>query len=280
LDSKVSVIIGTYNRAELLKRCLESVFSQSYKNIEVIVINDASEDNTLETLHGYKKKFPDKFNWITNKKNMGIAYNSNLAFSISKGDYLALIGDDDEWVDVEKLKKQLLEFSKNKKVGLVSSWWNDVNNAKIVNEHCPIIADNPVEQIMKQNRVYCGSTVLISRSAWESVGGFDENIPKGTDSDLFRNIIVHGYSSLILQDFTTNVYTDVHNRMTPTSSVESLKIHIKSHELCLNKYSELFIIYPSSKRTRKKKLVKTYLRLLKKEMILKNVIKLVRTIFI
>ena len=214
----VSVLIGTYNRSHLLSRCLDSIFNQTHTNIEVIVVDDNSSDKTIEILENYNLKFPSKFKFITNKINKGIAYNSNLAYSMSSGDYLALVGDDDEWFDSKKIEIQLNEFNLNPKLGLVSTYWYDVKNGSIVKQHNPSVSKDPFSQILKGNGVYCGSTVLISKNAWDLVGGFDERMKRGTDSEIFRAIIKKKLETKIVATYTTNVFIDNHSRMTPVIS--------------------------------------------------------------
>ena len=242
----VSVLIGTYNRASLINRCINSILNQSYENIEIIIINDASVDNTIKVLEEYVTKYPKKIQIINNEINRGISYNCNLAYSKAKGEYLALVGDDDEWHDHEKISKQIKAFENNKKLGIVSTYWNDVKNGEIVKRHKPIVGKSPLCQILKGNGVYCGSTVLVSKQAWESVNGFDERVSKGTDSDLFRSIIVKGYTTEILEFFSTNVYIDDHSRMTPENTLSSKKDALFSHSYALYKFKTKYIRCPFS----------------------------------
>lgn len=259
---KVSVLIGTYNRCDLLQRCLDSVFNQSHKNIEVIVVNDKSADNTIEVLEKYKKMYTTKFKYINNKINKGIAYNSNLAFSLSTGEYLALIGDDDEWIDTDKIIKQIDVFETNKNVGIVGTYWQDITNGKVIKTHKPFINADPVSQILKRNGVYCGSSVLISRKAWLDVNGFDENMRRGTDSELFRSIILKGYKTTLLQEYTTNVFIDNHPRMTPANSLSSIRKSIATNLYLIKKYIFVYIKHPLAFSTRLASTAKLYLRYL------------------
>jgi len=273
--SLVSVLIGTYNRSKLLKRCINSILNQNYSNIEIIIINDCSTDNTIEILNEYVHKYPN-IKYINNNKNRGISYNSNLAYSLSSGKYIALIGDDDEWNDTKKITKQVEAFKKDKNLGIVTTYWNDVKNGKIIRQHQPKIDKNVLCQILKGNGIYCGSTALISKEAWEKVKGFDESVPRGTDSDLFRSIIAKGYQSKILNFFSTNVYIDNHPRMTPTKSISAFKKDILSNEICLEKFKLEFNHCLEAKLLRKKSLSKKYLKLFLRERnfkILNNFIK-------
>lgn len=248
---KVSVLIGTYNRANLLTRCLDSIFDQTYKNLEVIVINDASTDNTIDILENYKEKYGDNFIYINNKENKGIAFNSNLAYSHSTGEYLALIGDDDYWCDKNKLEKQLkLFYNPNENVGVVGTWWIEKNKENEI-KRTPEEPKNWKKRLLSGGGIICGSSALIAKKAWEKAGGFDERMPRGTDSDLFRNIIINGFEGRILKNYTTIV--DVGhsiNRMTPKKSSAALKRENDAIKLLLNKYSKEFKKYKRIKYKR------------------------------
>lgn len=259
----VSVLIGTYNRADLINRCIDSILNQSYKSIEIIIVDDASTDNTISVLEKYVNKYPNKIKFISNETNKGISYNSNLAYSQSKGQYLALVGDDDEWHDQEKISMQIKAFKENKKLGIVSTYWNDVKNEQIVNHHKPIINTDPLCQILKGNGVYCGSTVLVSKIAWDSVNGFDEKVIRGTDSELFRSIIMNGFKTHIIPVSSTNVFIDDHFRMTPVNSYESQIKAINANIYLLKKYFFIYLKKPSALFVRLLNTIKLICRLMK-----------------
>jgi glycosyltransferase involved in cell wall biosynthesis len=99
----VSVIIPTYNRAELLEKALLSVARQSYQNWEIIIIDDASSDETPSVVNRFG---PEKIIYLRNSVNKGIAYNRNKGISIAKGDFISFLDDDDEWLE-NKIERQL-----------------------------------------------------------------------------------------------------------------------------------------------------------------------------
>lgn len=100
----VSFVIPTHNRAELLRRCLDSIISQTYKNLEIIVVNDNSTDNTDEVLKSLKRKD----NRIVTLKNKGTGGNAarNTGIFAAKGEYIALMDDDDTCMP-NRVEKQL-----------------------------------------------------------------------------------------------------------------------------------------------------------------------------
>ena len=93
---KVSIIIPAFNVGEYLERCLNSVLNQTYKNIEVFIVNDGSIDNTEEIALKYCNKY-DNFNYIK-KENGGVSSARNMALERATGEYIAFI-DSDDWVN-------------------------------------------------------------------------------------------------------------------------------------------------------------------------------------
>lgn len=91
--NKVSVIVPIYNSEECIEKCLKSIIGQTYRNIEIILINDGSTDNSIKILKKYEKKY--SFIKVIDKKNEGVAKTRNLGIKISTGKYLMFIDNDD-----------------------------------------------------------------------------------------------------------------------------------------------------------------------------------------
>ena len=91
---KISVIISVYNTANYIKKCLDSILNQTYKNLEIILIEDGSTDNSVEILKKYEKK-DSRIVLIINEKNMGLAASRNKGLARATGDYIGFIDSDD-----------------------------------------------------------------------------------------------------------------------------------------------------------------------------------------
>ena len=94
----VSVLIPSYNHEKYVGDCLESVLAQTYSNIEVIICDDKSKDNTYEVIERYRQRLEEKFSRICiieNDNNLGIVKNCNKLISLAKGDYYKLLASDD-----------------------------------------------------------------------------------------------------------------------------------------------------------------------------------------
>lgn len=99
---KISIIVPVYNTEKYLPQCMESLLSQSYSNIEIIAVNDGSQDNSLDLLQNYAEM--DSRIRIINKKNEGLACARNYGTKAASGEYISFI-DSDDWVDESMFQK-------------------------------------------------------------------------------------------------------------------------------------------------------------------------------
>lgn len=114
----VSVVIPAYNAAETIVECLDSVRAQTYKNLEVLVVNDGSSDNTLTILEQYASAHKDLNLKIYSIENSGPASARNYAIARSQGEYVAFLDSDDRWASA-KIEKQLSCFIKYPELALL-----------------------------------------------------------------------------------------------------------------------------------------------------------------
>lgn len=245
LTPLISVIIGTFNRANLFPRAVRSVLKQTYQNFEIILVDDASTDDTFDIA---QKINDQRFTYIRHEENKGIATVSNRGFNVSSGTFIALLGDDDEWIDSKKLEKQIECFKRDKyrKLGIVSTWWEE-NIGNNITKKCPKPPKNWPERMLMGGGIVGGSTALVARSAWIAVDGFDERQKRGTDSDLFRRIVLSGYEIEIIEEITVRAYT-THGkeRMTPMQSISAIDTHIDTLKYNINKLNNYYLNYPKA----------------------------------
>ncbi|HKK53946.1 MAG TPA: glycosyltransferase family A protein [Patescibacteria group bacterium] len=102
-NPKISVIIPTYNRANFLPRAIKSVLNQTFKDFELIIVDDGSTDNTKEVINNYLKN-DDRIKYIYQQNSGGPPKPKNTGIKIAKGEYIAFLDSDDEWFK-DKLKK-------------------------------------------------------------------------------------------------------------------------------------------------------------------------------
>jgi len=163
----VSVIMPVYNAGDFLVEAIESILGQTYKNFELIIINDASTDNSLKIISSYKKRFSEKIKVINLKKNLnrGGDVCANLGFVKAKGEFIARMDADDIAVST-RLEKQVNFLLKHLKYALVGS------NAFVINKEGEITGEKIVpslhKNILKEFFVFnplIHPTVMIRKSA-------------------------------------------------------------------------------------------------------------------
>ena len=241
----VSVNITTFNRANLIPRCLDSVLKQSLKNIEIIIVDDCSNDNTSDIVSSYKIR-DSRIRYFKHDKNRGNANSRNTALKHSNGFYVAFLDDDDEWIDNFKLEKQvnLFECGDNK-IGIICS---GIERVQSYNKTIKEIVQHPSDikfKVLKGGLIH-NSTVLTKKKIISDVGGFDVNVQRGIDSEFFRRVIVkHNYKVIFMKDITCRYYENSSNRMTATNNCSDLIAHAKSQIINIKKYFKYLIFRPT-----------------------------------
>src|SRR5262245_9487013 len=132
---EVSVVIPTYNRAGFLKTAITSALAQTLQNFEIIVVDDASQDDTEKILRQFQDS---RIRLIRHKTNQGVAAARNTGVVNSKGKFIAFLDDDDQWFP-QKLEKQLRVLEKNPTVGVVytGSFAVDASSNQIIKQLIP-----------------------------------------------------------------------------------------------------------------------------------------------
>lgn len=209
-EPSVSVIILTYNNLNLTQACLDSIDKYTnYKNIEIIVVDNASTDETADFL---KKNYQHKENYkiILNTKNLGFSAGNNVGLKAATGDYLVLLNNDTRvtrgWV-----RTMVNHFRNNSKLGLLGPVTNNIGNeAKIITHY-----KNPDEMYPEVNEIVLKNVgkllplrtvaffcVMISREVFEKVGLLDEAFGLGffEDDDYCRRVQQLEYEIFCAED--------------------------------------------------------------------------------
>lgn len=185
MDELISIIIPTYNAGEFIGRALESVYNQTYKNIEVIVIDDGSEDDTDLILEDYMLN--DNFTYIKKWHSGLAAVARNEGLEAAVGSYVAFLDADDYWAP-DKLKKQI-ELFKNEEIGLVYSNGHIMDTKKLYSKLAKPHKGNVFDKLISKNFI-ATSSVIIRREVLDEIGVFSEdpNFRVGEDYDLWLRI--------------------------------------------------------------------------------------------
>lgn len=157
----VSVIMPAYNAEQYIEESVASVLNQTFKNIELIIINDCSTDNTLEFIKNFSQK-DNRVVVIDNATNLGCANSRNKALLDAKGEYIAFCDSDDVW-ESKKIKKQLNHI-KNTNADMVFTAYEmiDSNGAFIKNRS--VKQELIIEDLLKENSVIFSTTLFKAES--------------------------------------------------------------------------------------------------------------------
>ncbi len=179
----VSVVIPTFNRAPFLKKAIESVFAQGCRAIELVVVDDGSEDDTGDVVSGYKG--PVKY---IKQRNKGVGAARNLGIKNSCGEFIAFL-DSDDWWDRDKLTVQLAEMRQGPDY-LISHtqevWYKNgrlLNQKKKHRKHHGYIFDKCLAMCAVSM-----STAMVRKGLFDAVGLFDEGFPCCEDYDFWLRV--------------------------------------------------------------------------------------------
>uniref|UniRef100_B8HLM9 Glycosyl transferase family 2 n=1 Tax=Cyanothece sp. (strain PCC 7425 / ATCC 29141) TaxID=395961 RepID=B8HLM9_CYAP4 len=201
----VSVIIPAYNAEAFIAQTLTSVLNQTYQNLEVIVVDDGSHDQTGEIIQKFAQKDP-RVRWLQ-QANGGVAAARNLAIRASLGQYIAPIDADDIWFP-HKLEKQVNCLSQAEtRVGLVYAWSVDIDEwGELLGGFHAYQFEHNVHHILAyKNFLGHASAPLIRRSCLDKVGGYNcrlraQNAQGCEDLDLYLRIAEH-YDFRVVKEF-------------------------------------------------------------------------------
>jgi len=170
----VSIIVPTYNGAKYIKRAVESVRNQTYKNIEIIITDDASTDETFNIISELGKK-DSRIIILTNEANLGFVKSLNKAAGKAQGKYITRIDDDDFWCDSRKLEKQVGFLETHPDYVLVGGGMIkiDENNREIARYLFPE-KDKDIRKLILVSGSIAHGTVFFRKEAFEKVKAYDE----------------------------------------------------------------------------------------------------------
>lgn len=154
----LSVIMPVYNASKFLSQTLDSVLSQSYKDFEMIAVDDCSTDNSFDILCEYAQK-DNRVKVYKNESNRGVSYTRNFAVEKACGEYIALIDSDDMWAS-DKLEKQL-ELLEKRNADLCYTGSAFIDTESKISDfvfEVPVRVD--YKTLLKQNVISCSSVVI------------------------------------------------------------------------------------------------------------------------
>ncbi len=230
----VSVILPTYNRGYIIERAIKSVLNQTYKNLELIIVDDGSTDNTEEIVKSIEDK---RIIFLKHKKNKGASSARNTGIKNSKGEYISFIDSDDVWFPL-KLEKQINIFRKiSDEYGVVFSSFFYIRydgQKLILPGH---FSEKKLKNIMERFNIVNLSSSLIKKEYILESGLFDERFPRLQDWEFFFRL-----TKVCLFKFIKEPLLEVYVQRDGISSntyflIEGLHLFIEKYKNSLSKSS-------------------------------------------
>ena len=194
MKKAVSICIPTYKQTEYLKRCLDSILIQDFKDYELIICDDCSSDSTFDIAFSYQSKFSN-VQLHRNTENLGQFPNRNKATKLAKGNYILFVDSDDT------IKEGTLEY-----LSRIVNTYSDLDffiiNKMPSSNGCMQLNSNDAYRFhfYEKSILHIGpGGTLISRKLFERIGGFP--VCYGVAGDMYYNLIAAAYSDVLLLDF-------------------------------------------------------------------------------
>ena len=272
----ISIVIPSYNRCQLLQRCIKNLKKQTYPNIEIIIVDDGSQDDTETVM----KRYPDSnIHYYRYTPNRGACYARNFGIQKAHGKYIAFQDSDDFWRP-EKLAEQMKFLVRTQADMVFCGMYRYEQNGKSASYYPKKRLDSQkdiFQQLLKENRIST-QTILAKRSIFDKVM-FDPTLRRFQDWDIALQIAKSGYKieyipkPLVISEIQLN-------------SISATVKSEESYRCILNKYEEDYKKNPkayaailrdlaqSLKTTEKKKAVRYFEMSLKCHFSLRLLIKL------
>lgn len=221
----VSVIIPTFNRADLLIDSLVSIDNQTYPNIEVIIVDDGSSDNTEESVNSFvSKKTVVKY---YKQKNQGACAARNLGFLKSSGEYIQYL-DSDDILDDKKIEDQVNYLEQNSNIdGVWGDWYKGSPHANVFIRS--YAKNNLIEQFLAEHCIV-NFAFLMRRSLIEKIGGWDINIKRNQEIDFHCRGLLKGAHYAYIPGNTGLWRTHENDRISQKRDVSKLSNFFKKWE--------------------------------------------------
>jgi len=237
---KVSIILPTYNGAEYIKRAIESVLSQSFSDWELIIINDSSVDDTENIIKKYIDK-DSRIIYFKNEKNLGLQKTLNRGLKEVRGEYIARIDDDDEWIEKNKLENQIKFLENNSDYVLVGTGVVTVDeNSKELYRYFLPQNDREIRKRLLVKSCFAHSSVVFKKETALKFGGYDEGeeVKHVEDYDLWLKLGTVG-KLFNLPDFGTKLVLRG-NSISAKNKLDQFRKNIKLSQKYRNNYPNYF----------------------------------------
>jgi len=224
----VSIIIPTYNRRQYLNRAIQSVLNQTFRDYEVLVVDDASTDGTDKMVKGYNDV---RINYNRHIVNKGAPAARNTGLELARGEFVAFLDSDNEWLP-ERLRKQIDLFATvDESIGVVYAKNKVIDEVTRAETAWAFGLRGNLYKELLQRPFMDFITPLIRKSCFDKIGLMDENAPSYQEWDTFLRISRY-YEFEYLPEVLAVYYIHTHNRISkgPLQEAKGYQYILKKHK--------------------------------------------------
>ena len=185
--AQVSVIIPVFNKATTIQKTIESVLAQTFTDFELLLVNDASTDNSLAII----EQFRDSRIQLINQEHKGVSYTRNTGIKASKSPFVAFLDADDIWQ--QNHLENMIQLSKNHfECAVFSSGYSVIYPNKIRNFNFKTAPKNPMDffENSLDFSLLNNSNIMIKKTVFDTVGYYDTSYPGGEDTELWIRMML------------------------------------------------------------------------------------------
>lgn len=187
MNSKVSVLMPAYNAEKYIAEAIESILNQTFKDFELIIINDCSTDETWNLIQKYSK-LDNRIKSFQNTSNLKLSKTLNRGIDLANGKYIARMDADDVSMP-ERLQKQFDYMEQHPDVGIIGSTMEIMNaDGKIIGKRRYGLIDAQIRRNMYRYSPFCHPAIMIRKSILELAGKYDERWNPAEDYELYFRI--------------------------------------------------------------------------------------------
>jgi len=230
MNTLVTVYMPTYNRLHILQRAVSSVLNQTYKNIELIIVDDNSNDGTKDYLAELEKK-DDRVNFLINTSNLGACASRNKAIQAANGDFITGLDDDDYFLP-RRIEEFLSawKFKNPKPIALFTNVTKKIGEQNFIeSKRIPIVSQ---EDLLYSN--YLGNQIFCPTQTLREIHGFDAIFPAWQDLDCWYRLLSVGLAERVNNESYVVDVSHAHERISKDALRkvdESFAVFCKKHHL-------------------------------------------------
>jgi len=235
---KVSIVMGTFNRAHMIGRAIEALRRQTLEDWELIIADDASADNTPAVVADWAAREP-RIVSFRNEVNQGISRNYNAALQRARGEFIAMLDDDDVWCVDDKLERQVAFLESHPDyVGCGGGLIVVNTGGEELYRYLKPATDEKIRRTMLFSNPMANSTTLFRRKSGEEVGWYDASMRYSGDRDFWMKMALVG-KLCNFPEYLGFYTTGSHN-----TSIAHMKPHLRASLMLTTRYRKQYPSYP------------------------------------